>query len=69
MLLLCSDGIPEAPNRRHTPFGYDGIARTVGRALPESAQTVCDLLIRSVTEHQAGSPQHDDMTLVVLRAV
>jgi len=69
ILLLCSDGIPEAPNRRHTPFGYDGIARTVGRALPASAQTVCDLLIQAVAEHQVGSPQHDDITLVVLRAM
>jgi serine phosphatase RsbU (regulator of sigma subunit) len=69
MLLLCSDGIPETPNSQNTIFGYDGIARTVGRAMPASAQTVCDMLIRAVIEHQAGSPQHDDMTLVVLRAV
>jgi len=69
MLLLCSDGIPEAPNRQHISFGYDGIARTIRRTPGTSAQAVCDELIRAVTEHQAGTPQHDDMTVVILRAV
>jgi serine phosphatase RsbU (regulator of sigma subunit) len=69
MLVLCSDGIPEAPNRQNISFGYDGIARIVGCMPGASAQAVCDELIRAVVEHQAGSPQHDDMTVVLLRAV
>ncbi len=69
MLLLCSDGISEAPNRQNISFGYDGMARTVGRMPGASAQAVCDELIRAVVEHQAGSQQHDDMTVVILRAV
>jgi phosphoserine phosphatase RsbU/P len=69
MLVLCSDGIPEAPNRQNISFGYDGIARSVGRIPGASAQAVCDELIRAVVEHQAGSLQHDDMTVVILRAV
>jgi serine phosphatase RsbU (regulator of sigma subunit)/CRP-like cAMP-binding protein len=69
MLVLCSDGIPEAPNRQNISFGYDGIARTVVRMPAASAQAVCDELIRAVVEHQTGSLQHDDMTVVVLRAV
>jgi len=69
MLVLCSDGIPEAPNRQNISFGYDGIARTVVRMPAASAQAVCDELIRAVLEHQTGALQHDDMTIVVLRAV
>jgi sigma-B regulation protein RsbU (phosphoserine phosphatase) len=68
-LLLCSDGIPEAPNPQNISFGYDGIVRTVGRMPRASAQAVCDGLIRAVVRHQRGSPQHDDMTIVMLRAV
>ena len=30
---------------------------------------VCDELIRAVVRHQEGSPQHDDMTIVMLHAV
>jgi serine phosphatase RsbU (regulator of sigma subunit) len=69
MLVLCSDGIPEAPNPQNISFGYDGLARTVGRMPGASAQAVCDELIRAVVEHQAGSLQHDDMTVVIMRAV
>jgi sigma-B regulation protein RsbU (phosphoserine phosphatase) len=69
MLVLCSDGIPEAPNRQNISFGYDGIAHSVRRMPGASAQAVCDELIRAVVEHQAGSLQQDDMTVVILRAV
>jgi serine phosphatase RsbU (regulator of sigma subunit) len=69
MLLLCSDGIPEAPNRQNISLGYDGVVRTVGRLPRASAQAICDELIRAAVRHQAGSPQHDDMTIVMLRAV
>ena len=69
MLLLYSDGIPEAPNRQNVNFGYDGLVRTVGQMPGSSAQEVCDELIKAVVKHQAGSLQHDDMTVVVVRAV
>ncbi len=69
MLLLYSDGISEATNRQNVRFGYEGVARTVGQAYGSSAQMVCDELIRAVDEHQAGSLQSDDMTVVVVRAV
>lgn len=69
MLLLYSDGIPDAINRQNVRFGYDGVVRTVGRLTPSSAQVVCDDLIKAVVEHQAGVLQHDDMTVMVIRAV
>jgi serine phosphatase RsbU (regulator of sigma subunit) len=69
ILLLCSDGIPEAPNRQNISFGYDGIARTVRRMPGAPAEAVCDELVRAVAKHQAGSLQYDDMTVVVVRAV
>jgi sigma-B regulation protein RsbU (phosphoserine phosphatase) len=69
MLLLYSDGIPEAPNRQNANFGYDGLVRTVGQMQGSSAQEVCDELIQAAVKHQAGSLQHDDMTVVVVRAV
>ena len=69
MLLLYSDGIPEAPNRQNVNFGYDGLVRTVGQMPGSSAQEVCDELIQAAVKHQAGSLQHDDMTVVVVRAV
>jgi len=69
MLLLYSDGIIEAPNRLNVPFGYDEMVRTIGRLQGASAQEVCGRLIRAVDRHRAGAVQHDDMTVVVVRAV
>jgi serine phosphatase RsbU (regulator of sigma subunit) len=69
MLLLYSDGIPETPNRQNVSFGHDGLVRTVGQMQGSSAQKVCDELIKAAVKHQEGSLQHDDMTVVVVRAV
>ena len=68
-LLLCSDGIADAPNRQNVNFGYEGIAETVGRMNKPSATELCDTLIKSVQDHQAGSVQYDDMTIVVIQSV
>jgi serine phosphatase RsbU (regulator of sigma subunit)/CRP-like cAMP-binding protein len=69
MLLLYSDGIPEAFNRKNVSFGHDGLVRTIGRMPEASAQMVCDELVKAVSAHQAGALQHDDMTVVVVRKV
>lgn len=69
LLLVYSDGIPEATNRQNVSFGYEAIIRTVGRLPGSTAQRACEELIRAVAEHQAGSLQQDDMTIVVVRAV
>jgi sigma-B regulation protein RsbU (phosphoserine phosphatase) len=69
MLLIYTDGIPDATNRQNASFGFDGVVRTVGRLSGSSAQLVCDGLIKAAVEHHADVPQHDDMTVVVLRAI
>ena len=69
MLLLCSDGITDAPNQNNVNFGYDGLVGTVGQMVNPSASTVCDELIKAVSKHQAGSLQYDDMTVVAMRAL
>jgi serine phosphatase RsbU (regulator of sigma subunit) len=69
MLLIYTDGIPDATDGQNSSFGLDGVVRTVGRLNGSSAQVICDELIKSAVEHHAGVPQHDDMTAVVLRAI
>lgn len=69
MMLLYSDGITEATNRHNESFGFDRIDRALRRMPQSSAQMVCDELINAAIEHQGGSQQQDDMTIVVVRAV
>ena len=69
MLLLCSDGITDAPNRHNVHFGFDGLIGAVGQMIHPSASVVCGELIKAVNKHRAESPQYDDMTVVVMRAI
>jgi serine phosphatase RsbU (regulator of sigma subunit)/CRP-like cAMP-binding protein len=69
MMLLYSDGIIEATNRNHESFGFDRIVSALQDSKFISAQSVCDGLMRAVSEHQGDSFQHDDMTAVVIRVI
>jgi sigma-B regulation protein RsbU (phosphoserine phosphatase) len=69
MMLLYSDGITDATSWKNERFGLDGIRRTINRMPALSAEMVCHALINSVTAHQGDCLQHDDMTVIVLRAV
>lgn len=64
-----TDGISEAMNDNDEEFGEDRLIAAIGscRQLPpaECLQRVFDV----VDEFVAGAPQHDDMTLLVARAV
>ena len=68
MLILYSDGIPDSTNLQNESFGLKGIVRTLSHRPQLQAQMTCGTIINAVTKHQAGSLQHDDMTIVLLRA-
>jgi serine phosphatase RsbU (regulator of sigma subunit)/CRP-like cAMP-binding protein len=69
MMLLYSDGIPDATNRQDERFGLQRMLRAIGHPLPSSAPMVCQGLIQAVTAYQGDSPQQDDMTVIVVRSL
>jgi sigma-B regulation protein RsbU (phosphoserine phosphatase) len=69
MLLLCSDGIPDATNRQNERFGFNGIIRALDAMQQLSTQRVCNELIKAGIEHQGGSPQFDDMMVLAVKSV
>ena len=68
-LLLYSDGIPDATNRQDERFGLKRIFRTLSHTPQSPDQMKCDELINAVIKHQEGSLQHDDMTVLLVKAV
>jgi phosphoserine phosphatase RsbU/P len=62
------------PKQSEQPFSktdirlLDSVAVQTGLAL-ENARTLIDQLMTSADAFAAGTPQHDDMTLLVLRAI
>jgi len=69
VVLLLTDGFTDAMNNVREQFGHERLHRLLERPgiAGTSSREILDLVVREVLQHTAGSPQHDDMTMVVLR--
>jgi serine phosphatase RsbU (regulator of sigma subunit) len=71
ILVLLTDGFTEAMNPSQEVFGEERIQSILER--PEtgtfSARGIVDQIAGAVRLHAAGAPQHDDMTIVVIKAL
>ena len=69
VLAVYSDGISEAMNHAMEEFGERRLAEAVESACGGTAPGMIEDVFAAVREHVDGAAQHDDMTLVILRAV
>jgi phosphoserine phosphatase RsbU/P len=69
LLVAFTDGISEAMNRNDEEWGEERLIETVGSFDTQPAQQMIDRIAAGADQFVAGAPQHDDMTLVVLRLV
>lgn len=67
LLIVYSDGISEAMNRRDEEWGESLLAAAATAAFPCEAQSLIDKLFVAADAFADGAMQHDDMTLVVVR--
>lgn len=67
VFLVFSDGISEAVNGRDEQFGEERIEGVLRQHRHGSAAEIRDRLIAAVRTHADGSPQADDITLVVIK--
>ena len=69
VFLFVTDGITEAQRTGGEEFG-DGRLETLLKSIPgSSAEAIRDQLISDVKEFAGGANQHDDQTIVVVKAV
>ena len=66
-IIIYSDGISEAMNKRMTEFGEKKIKKSVRCNLKSPASNIIENLFSTVNMHFGGSIQNDDMTMIVLR--
>jgi PAS domain S-box-containing protein len=66
-IVIYSDGISEAMNKRMIEFGDIRIKRFVKTNLDKSANKLIELLFSTVNKHFGDTPQNDDMTMIVVR--
>ena len=67
LLVLFSDGITEAPNRRDEQFGEERLMAVVEQTRELPARAICDAILAAVRTFIGDRPAPDDQTLLVVR--
>ena len=67
VFVLYTDGLTEAMNRRREEFGEDRLSQSLEKYAFGSADDILHGLIADVQAFTGRAPQHDDMTLVVVK--
>ena len=67
VLVICSDGIPEAMDVNQQQFGEERLSALLNTLRTISAVDVIDEIVAAVTGHAGAASQADDMTVVVVR--
>ena len=69
LLLAFTDGISEAMNSADEEWGEERLIETAKNCEEMSAAEILARLVQGADEFAAGAPQHDDMTLIVVRVI
>ena len=67
LLLLYTDGISEAMTHADEEWGEERMIEAARASLHKSAHAVLDDLFVATDAFTAGAPQHDDMTMLILK--
>ena len=67
VLLIYSDGVSEAMNSQEEEYGEQRLSDLVSENLHRDAADLRDLVLSRLSDHVGQAPQHDDLTLVVVK--
>jgi serine phosphatase RsbU (regulator of sigma subunit)/CRP-like cAMP-binding protein len=67
MLIVYSDGIPDAVNSNGDRFGIDRLEYIAKERIDSQVEETADAIFTAVTEHVLDTPQFDDMTLLIVK--
>jgi sigma-B regulation protein RsbU (phosphoserine phosphatase) len=69
VLVVYSDGIPDAVDEFEHPFGEERLVACVRAAASESAPEILRRVVGAVRDHERGADRIDDLTIVVVKRV
>lgn len=69
LLVIFSDGVTEAMNTDQQQFGQLRLSALLQEHRHAPASTIIERIIAAVQEHTSVAPQHDDITIVVVKRV
>ncbi len=67
VLAIYTDGVSEALNLHDEEFGIERLGEVMKRLRNESAETILEGIFQAIEYHVGDAPQHDDITLMVLK--
>ena len=67
VLVIYSDGIPEAINDQEEEYGEERLINCINKNITSSSKELIQKIIDDVQNHVGETPQFDDMTLVVIQ--
>jgi hypothetical protein len=69
VFVLYTDGFTEAMNEKHEQYGEDTLIKLIERNRNLSAKELINIVLKDVKKFTDNFPQHDDMTMVVLKRI
>jgi phosphoserine phosphatase RsbU/P len=67
VLVAYTDGITEAENRQQEPWGQQGLEALLKSCSLKGPKEIINAILEQVSAFANGQPQHDDITLLVMR--
>ena len=67
VMVIYTDGIPEARDANGEEYGEERLARMLGESFYQSAEEINQHIRHDVQEFSKGLPLHDDQTLLVIK--
>jgi len=69
VLVLFTDGISEAMNAADDEWGEERLMESVRGCIARPAGEMIEFLMRDADAFVAGAPQHDDMTVMIVKVL
>lgn len=67
LVVFYTDGVTESMNHSDEQFGDKRLKELIRENAIQSAQTILDHIYAKIVQHVAGAPQHDDLTMVIMK--
>ncbi len=69
ILILYTDGITEAMNKKRFQYGMDRLQEIVKLHKDKTMDELCKLIYDDINKFVDGAPQHDDQTLFMSKVL
>ena len=66
ILVVFSDGLPDAQNQREEMFGEERLLQLIHQEAPSGSHVLEEKILKAIEEFTQGTPQTDDITFVVV---